>query len=380
MNLNRKVGFLLDSGLTPEFIVSLNEGTINALYERMNKKETKEITMVSKDDTTTQQRLKTEKKPFEVYEDTEIEQDPFGDYEDTQKLQQRGPSDYGDNPKLDKEMDDYDADGMGIMEKFESKAQQGLFWARCNKCENKNCKWCKMAKEFSKSTTKKQYEKMPEKKHPEKTVKYKKNETKENFTFKDYFDKIGSVTASQLGKNINKSMRPTFENVLKNKLENLIKESLMPTITKKDLLNLLKKRINEDFYFGESEMLEDFKFMNEPAIKEPAIKPKTPTEKPKEKPRRKPERITPYENPETRPQGEYDEEDIDMMDLGFMNEPAIKEPAIKPKTPTEKPKEKPRRKPERITPYENPETRPQGEYDEEDIVMERLYRKIKKIL
>ena len=202
-----------------------------------------------------------------------------------------------------------------IKEKFESKAQQGLFWARCNKCENKNCKWCKMAKEFSKSTTKKQYEKMPEKKHPEKTVKYKKNETKENFTFKDYFDKIGSVTASQLGKNINKSMRPTFENVLKNKLENLIKESLMPTITKKDLLNLLKKRINEDFYFGESEMLEDFEFMNEPAIKEPAIKPKTPTEKPKEKPRRKPERITPYENPETRPQGEYDEEDIVMERL-----------------------------------------------------------------
>ena len=69
-----------------------------------------------------------------------------------------------------------------------------------------------------------------------------------------------------------------------------------------------------------------------------------------------------------------------LEDFKFMNEPAIKEPAIKPKTPTEKPKEKPRRKPERITPYENPETRPQGEYDEEDIVMERLYRKIKKIL
>ena len=240
MNLNRKVGFLLDSGLTPEFIVSLNEGTINALYERMNKKETKEITMVSKDDTTTQQRLKTEKKPFEVYEDTEIEQDPFGDYEDTQKLQQRGPSDYGDNPKLDKEMDDYDADGMGIMEKFESKAQQGLFWARCNKCQNKNCKWCKMAKEFSKSTTKKQYEKMPEKKHPEKTVKYKKNETKENFTFKDYLGKLGSVYTAEMANKI-KDIRPRFsESVFEKNLEKIIENNLKPTMKKRDLIRLIE--------------------------------------------------------------------------------------------------------------------------------------------
>lgn len=66
-----------------------------------------------------------------------------------------------------------------INEKFESKAQQGLFWARCNKCEDKKCKWCKMAKEFSDSTTKKEYKDMPKKKHPEKTVKYKKKKTNE---------------------------------------------------------------------------------------------------------------------------------------------------------------------------------------------------------
>ena len=66
-----------------------------------------------------------------------------------------------------------------INEKFESKAQQGLFWARCNKCSSKNCKWCKMAKEFSDSTSKKQYKTMPKKKHPEKTVKYKKKKTNE---------------------------------------------------------------------------------------------------------------------------------------------------------------------------------------------------------
>jgi hypothetical protein len=56
-----------------------------------------------------------------------------------------------------------------INEKFQSKSQQGLFWARCNKCSDKKCKWCKMAKEFSDSTSKKDYKKMPEKKSPEKT-------------------------------------------------------------------------------------------------------------------------------------------------------------------------------------------------------------------
>ena len=56
-----------------------------------------------------------------------------------------------------------------IKEKFQSKSQQGLFWARCNKCSDKKCKWCKMAKEFSDSTSKKDYKKMPKKKRPEKT-------------------------------------------------------------------------------------------------------------------------------------------------------------------------------------------------------------------
>ena len=56
-----------------------------------------------------------------------------------------------------------------INEKFQSKSQQGLFWARCNKCSDKKCKWCKMVKEFSDSTSKKDYKKMPEKKRPEKT-------------------------------------------------------------------------------------------------------------------------------------------------------------------------------------------------------------------
>jgi hypothetical protein len=356
MNLNNKVGFLLDIGLTPDFIVSLNESTINALYERMNKKKVEE-------QTTQPVNATKSTKTTDIYT-----LNPGG------SMDVKNAVVSNKDGKTTVEMMEDDK----LDEKFESKAQQGLFWARCNKCKSDDCKWCKMAKEFSKSTSKKQYKNMPEKKHPEKTVKYKKKETKENFTMANYLEKIGSVAASQMGKNVNKSMRPTFENFMTEKnLDKLVKESLQPTITKKDLLGLLKNRINEDFYFGESEMLEDFEFMAEPGVKEPVTKPKTPTEKPKEKPRRKPSRETPYENPETRPQGEDEDFDLDMMDFEFMSEPGVKEPATKPKTPTEKPKEKPRRKPERITPYENPETRPQGK-EEFDFVMEKLYNKLKK--
>lgn len=374
MNLNKKIGFLLDYGFTPKFVSNLNENKINLLFEKMSKEENKEA-----------QEITTKIKRFSASEvadaKTKGESLPGG------KAVKMNPDGSVDVTMEGKDLEEEDtlnvvndpdatADGMGIFEKFESKAQQGLFWARCNKCKTDDCKWCKMAKEFSKSTSKKQYEDMPEKKHPEKTVKYKKKETKENFTFKDYLGKLGSVYTGEMMK---KSMgtTPRFnESIFEKNLEKIIENNMNPTITKGELLSLLESitknniSLHEDFYFGESEMNE-----NQPGVKEPATKPKTPTEKPQEKPRRKPSRETPYENPETRPQGKDD--DFDMMDMEFMAEPGVKEPTTKPKTPTEKPKEKPRRKPERITPYENPETRPQGE-EEFDFVMEKLYNRLKK--
>jgi hypothetical protein len=64
-----------------------------------------------------------------------------------------------------------------LREKFESKAQQNFFWGKCNTTKGvQKQKWCKLAREFSNDTTKKDYKKMPEKLHPEKTVKVKKSE------------------------------------------------------------------------------------------------------------------------------------------------------------------------------------------------------------
>ena len=47
MNLNKKIGFLLDTGFTPKFVSSLTESKINLLFEKMAKKETKEETTTS---------------------------------------------------------------------------------------------------------------------------------------------------------------------------------------------------------------------------------------------------------------------------------------------------------------------------------------------
>jgi len=316
MSLNKKIGFLLDNGFTPNFVSSLNENKISLLYEKMSKKETKEqetgVLKVPKGSPQEKQAM-ANKQAFVAYEneikedDEEMEKDPYGDYKDSQKLQQRGPSDYGDNPELDKEMDDYDADGMGIMEKFESKAQQGLFWARCNKCKSENCKWCKMAKEFSKSTSKKQYKAMPEKKHPEKTVKYKKKETKENFTFKDYLGKLGSAYTAEMAKKV-KGTTPIFsESIFEKNLENIIEENLKPTMKKRDLLKLIeseiknKKGLNEDFYM--KDIYEDSDVETAPIVK-----PSTPETKPG-KPKRK---FDPEEEPMNPDEGEESEPQADL--------------------------------------------------------------------
>ena len=128
------------------------------------------------------------------------------------------------NDMADDGMDDDSSDNRSMMgmaesklnEKFESKAQQGLFWARCNKCSSKNCKWCKMAKEFSDSTSEKQYKKMPEKKHPEKTVKVEKN-TNEG-----------------------------LEKFLEKKITEMVESSINPKMKKKDLIKTIKKKTKND--------------------------------------------------------------------------------------------------------------------------------------
>ena len=183
MNLNKKIGFLLDTGFTPKFVSSLNESKISLLYEKMTKKEeSKEATTsvvkqtkMSKAELDSMLQSGKEVKgtisqtggDVTITNESQITEDEF--YTDISKGITQEPE-QGESPDYPGSDRGKSGEQESLEEKFESKAQQGLFWARCNKCKTEDCKWCKMAKEFSKSTSKKQYKTMPEKNHPEKTV------------------------------------------------------------------------------------------------------------------------------------------------------------------------------------------------------------------
>lgn len=240
MKNNKNIVYLIEKGLSIKTVSNLTESQINVLVEKF-KKETKEQVQ----QTTTQ--VKTTKIPSSTARTTgavvdgvsikmdgagnvvatqtsegEIKEDETDDVTSSNALGKDAEQSYTGqesphdaNDMADDGMDDDSGDDRSMMgmaegkinEKFESKAQQGLFWARCNKCESKNCKWCKMAKEFSDSTSKKQYKTMPEKKHPEKSV------TKEN-----------------------------LEKFLEKKISEMVDNTIRPKMTKKDLIEAIKKK------------------------------------------------------------------------------------------------------------------------------------------
>ena len=247
--MKTKINFLLENGLSKKTIFNLTESQINALVEKFKKSEEKEafqkVTIPSQtqlkgsltdlaqtgvdvkdgnvkyDQGTGMVTVTT--KEGEIAEDATIDdmlnKNEFGG---NKPVNYDNPQDYGTNNSKDP---DGSLDGIPqtegeIKEKFESKAQQGLFWARCNKCSSKNCKWCKMAKEFSDSTSKKQYKDMPEKKHPEKTVEYKKKETKES-----------------------------LQNFIENTIVEMLENEVDAKMSKKDLIDAIKETKKKDESF-----------------------------------------------------------------------------------------------------------------------------------
>jgi hypothetical protein len=71
MKINKKALNLIDKGLSSKTVSKLTESQINILHKKMFS----EQTMVSKADTETINKLKTEKKPFQLYEKGMEEQD-----------------------------------------------------------------------------------------------------------------------------------------------------------------------------------------------------------------------------------------------------------------------------------------------------------------
>jgi hypothetical protein len=242
MKNNKSVIYLIENGLSAKTVANLSETQIKLLVEKF-KKENKEQTEVKTtvyDTTDPEQKKKLNQalqdptkmqgQSIQVKE-TEMTEDETDDVTSSNALGKDAEQSYTGqeaphdaNDMADDGMDDDSSDNRSMMgmaesklnEKFESKAQQGLFWARCNKCSTKNCKWCKMAKEFSDSTSEKQYKKMPEKKHPEKTVKVEKN-TNEG-----------------------------LEKFLEKKIIEMVESSISPKMKKKDLIKTIKKKTKND--------------------------------------------------------------------------------------------------------------------------------------
>jgi hypothetical protein len=238
MKNNRNVIYLIEKGLSEKTLANLSESQIKLLVEKFKKenKEQVEVKTTVYDTTDPEQKKKLNQalqdpaklqgQSIQVKE-TEMTEDETDDVTSSDALGKDAEQSYTDqeaphdaNDMADDGMDDDSSDNRSMMgmaestlnEKFESKAQQGLFWARCNKCSSKNCKWCKMAKEFSDSTSEKQYKTMPEKKHPEKTVKVK-------------------------GKS-----NEGLEKFLEKKIIDMVESSIDPKMTKKDLIEAIKKK------------------------------------------------------------------------------------------------------------------------------------------
>ena len=200
MKSNKKIIFLMENGLSINTISKMTDNQVKVLVEKFKKENKEQVTQVTEPAKTSYKiagpgKLPPNTKGYDVKTNTdgsviatpmenEIKEDETDDVTSSNALGKDALQSYTgqESPHDANDMAD---DGMGddsgenrsmmgmaeseINEKFQSKSQQGLFWARCNKCSDKKCKWCKMVKEFSDSTSKKDYKKMPEKKRPEKT-------------------------------------------------------------------------------------------------------------------------------------------------------------------------------------------------------------------
>jgi len=239
-----KIKFLLREGLSIKTVANLNETQLDVLTKKFKKGKKEE----SKEQTQVVTQIYDTKKPEEVaklnqalknpaslqgqniqVKETEMTEDETDDVtsgnalgKDAEQAYTGQESPHDANDMADDGMDDDSSDDRSMMgmaesklnEKFESKAQQNFFWAKCNTSKGvKKKKWCEMAREFSDSTSKKQYEKMPEKLHPEKTVKYKKEKTNEN-----------------------------IEKFLENKIISILESKVKPRMKKSDLIKLVQEK------------------------------------------------------------------------------------------------------------------------------------------
>ena len=172
-NIGTKIEKLVSNGFTYNTLRGLNESQIGLLYSRLVEQPTninlkKNIEGLN---VLNQKLIDVEAKMIKLgLAEKNIDEDDFGLAADQDYTGQLGA--HGEDQSADDGMDDdtspqnNDRKMVGeteVTEKFQSKSQQRLFWAKCenSRTEKAKRKWCKWAKEFSDDTD---FSKLPEKK------------------------------------------------------------------------------------------------------------------------------------------------------------------------------------------------------------------------
>jgi len=208
MKTKKNIKILFENGLTFSTIKNLTPNQVKVLVEKFTKKEeTSEAFQVTnvpamKQVTGTIQDLKTSG----LKVNGEVSIDPETNL--VTAITKEG--------EVSEETEELD-------EKFESRAQQKLFFVKCGNGKTKEQKkWCKLRDEFASSTTKKDYKKMPEKLHPEKTVPVKKT----------------------------KSLKEEeYEKFLENRILRLVEKHVNPEMTKGELIQSIMEKVNKSENF-----------------------------------------------------------------------------------------------------------------------------------
>ena len=142
MKINKKALRLIDKGLSANTVSKLDESQVDVLYKKLFVEQIN----VSKTDTEMISKLKSEKKPFQVYEKEleegeEVTVDPNKDVE-TQDPHQVGPSSddgFGD-----------ETDGMGMFEEKQENSSKAFSICHSQVGPKKSRKWERCVREIKK--------------------------------------------------------------------------------------------------------------------------------------------------------------------------------------------------------------------------------------
>lgn len=278
MKTNSKALKLIEMGLSANTVGKLSESQLELLYGKFMLDEQTKTGILKVPANSPQEKEAQQKKQIYIAyggemsedEDETIVKDPF-ELGSTQDKRQVGPSSYGDNPTVDKELDADDADGMPTEGELEEKKKEYNPWAICTST---------LGKEFG--TTERSDWSKPQMAKYERCVKDVKKSIKEGN------DPYESLLESHIIKLVNKHVNENMQLVSFKKLD---------------------KPIGKMYSSKKSNPME---------ASEPAVKPRTAP--PKTKPGVKPSKPNPYQPPKETPKEKPRAQDYKSMFISALNQ------------------------------------------------------------